>query len=441
MMDIVSIGRSLLIRQVLFIALVAALGVFAYSGARSVEEMLRSLSTADSRTILANMPLAIENAASVSRQIAIASVVAALLMSAVSLPIMYFTVNRPLRILAEAIDRLAGGDVSVVIAGEDRKDELGVMARGLQRIRAEAAERAERAEQAARAAAASAQDKRARAIAEHVESFSSELSSAVSKLGTMTKKLAEAADVMINAARHASQGSEHATGASSDAATDVSSVATASEQLLASIEEISRQVVQSTNVVKSTVEKAVDTNAGMGRLSEAAQKVGDVVSLISRIAAQTNLLALNATIEAARAGEAGRGFAVVAQEVKTLATQTAKATEDITGQIAEMQEATDLSVDAIDKIQRKISEVEHISTIIAAAVHEQGAATQEIARNVRSAAAGTTAMANHIQNVVKSVGETSHSANSVSSIARELDSLAVEMTGLVDTFTRSLKVA
>ena len=130
----------------------------------------------------------------------------------------------------------------------------------------------------------------------------------------------------------------------------------------------------------------------MGRLSSAAQKVGDVVSLISRIAAQTNLLALNATIEAARAGEAGRGFAVVAQEVKTLATQTAKATQDISGQIAEMQEATDLSVDAIDKIQKKISEVEHISTIIASAVHEQGAATQEIARNVRSAAAGTASM-------------------------------------------------
>ena len=194
-------------------------------------------------------------------------------------------------------------------------------------------------------------------------------------------------------------------------------------------------------MVKAAVERAVDTNAGMGRLSSAAQKVGDVVSLISRIAAQTNLLALNATIEAARAGEAGRGFAVVAQEVKTLATQTAKATQDITGQITEMQQATDLSVEAIDKIQKKISEVEHISTIIAAAVHEQGAATQEIARNVRSAAAGTQSMSSHIENVVRSVGETSSNASSVAQLAHELDDIARGMTAMVESFTTAIKAA
>ena len=221
----------------------------------------------------------------------------------------------------------------------------------------------------------------------------------------------------------------------------MSSVATASEQLLDSIEEISRQVVQSTSVVRTAVERAVETNAGMGRLSSAAQKVGDVVSLISRIAAQTNLLALNATIEAARAGEAGRGFAVVAQEVKTLATQTAKATQDISGQIAEMQEATDLSVDAIDKIQKKISEVEHISTIIASAVHEQGAATQEIARNVRSAAAGTASMSGHIENVVRSIGDTATSAASVSTLARELDEIAAGMTAAVGSFAAAMRAA
>ena len=257
----------------------------------------------------------------------------------------------------------------------------------------------------------------------------------------MTKRLSEAAETMTAAARHANDGSDRATSASADAAGDVSSVATASEQLLDSIEEISRQVVQSTNVVRTAVERAVDTNTGMGRLSTAAQKVGDVVSMISRIAAQTNLLALNATIEAARAGEAGRGFAVVAQEVKTLATQTAKATQDITGQIAEMLEATDLSVEAIDKIQKKISEVEHISTIIAAAVHEQGAATQEIARNVRSAAAGTATMSNHIVNVVRSVGETAASASSVAKLAHELDDIAAGMTVMVANFSQTMKAA
>ncbi|MBE7220245.1 MAG: methyl-accepting chemotaxis protein, partial [Caulobacteraceae bacterium] len=255
------------------------------------------------------------------------------------------------------------------------------------------------------------------------------------------RRLGEAAEAMVVAARHANDGSDRATSASSHAAGDVTSVATASEQLLDSIEEISRQVVQSTSVVKAAVERAVDTNAGMGRLSAAAQKVGDVVSLISRIAAQTNLLALNATIEAARAGEAGRGFAVVAQEVKTLATQTAKATQDITGQISEMQEATDLSVEAIDKIQKKIAEVEHISTIIAAAVHEQGAATQEIARNVRSAAAGTQTMSGHIEAVVRSVSDSSAGAASVAGLARELDEIARGMTAVVDGFTSAMKAA
>ena len=347
---------------------------------------------------------------------------------------------RPIKAMAELISKLAMGDASVAIHGTTRKDEFGVMARGLERLRANALDNA-KAPQRAPIDDHDQHESRARQIAERVERFSLELGGTVRKLGAMTKRLGEAADMMIVAARHASDGSDQATGASANAATDVSSVATASEQLLDSIEEISRQVVQSTNVVKAAVERAVDTNAGMGRLSAAAQKVGDVVSLISRIAAQTNLLALNATIEAARAGEAGRGFAVVAQEVKTLATQTAKATQDITGQITEMQQATDLSVEAIDKIQKKIGEVEHISTIIAAAVHEQGAATQEIARNVRSAAAGTASMSSHIDNVVRSVGETSSNAASVSSLARELDEIATGMTEMVEDFSRTLKAA
>jgi methyl-accepting chemotaxis protein len=440
-MGTVSIGRSLLIRQVLLTILVVVLGGFAYSGAHDVEILARALVNGDAQASPDTARAILAAAERVSSHILITTGAAAFIMSVISLPVMYLTIVRPVKALADAVDRIAAGDLGASIEGEDRKDELGVMARGVHRIQMDAAARADRAERVAGAAAESANELRGRVIAERVNAFSVDLVATVTQLSSMTKRLSEAADIMIAAARNASEGSDQATGASSHAARDVSSVATASEELLDSIEEISRQVVQSTNVVKVAVERAVDTNAGMGRLSEAAQKVGDVVSLISRIAAQTNLLALNATIEAARAGEAGRGFAVVAQEVKTLATQTAKATQDITGQIAEMQEATDLSVDAIDKIQRKISEVEHISTIIAAAVHEQGAATQEIARNVRSAAAGTASMSGHIENVVRSVGETSTSAASVSSLARELDDIVVSMTNMVDSFTRNLKVA
>jgi methyl-accepting chemotaxis protein len=257
----------------------------------------------------------------------------------------------------------------------------------------------------------------------------------------MANRMTEASKGMIVAAQNANEGSDQAKTVSANAAVDVSSVATASEQLLVSIEEITQQVAQSTVAVKNSVERTVETNAGMNRLAAAAQKVGDVVSLISRIAAQTNLLALNATIEAARAGEAGRGFAVVAQEVKTLATQTAKATQDITGQIAEIQEATVTSVHAIEKIQGKISEVEHISNLIAAAVQEQGAATEAIARNVRSAASGSAAISGHVEKVARSVGETSANASSVADLARELDEIAKVMTDKVTAFTHGLRAA
>ena len=165
------------------------------------------------------------------------------------------------------------------------------------------------------------------------------------------------------------------------------------------------------------------------------------MSLISHIAAQTNLLALNATIEAARAGEAGRGFAVVAQEVKTLATQTARATQEISGQIADMQAATESSVTAIDTIQTKISEIEQISAIIASAVQEQGASTQEIARNVRSAASGTTAMSAFVENVAKAVVETSESVESVVDLARALDELAATMASDVRSLADALQAA
>ena len=353
----------------------------------------------------------------------------------------HVAVTRPIRAMARAVEQVADGDLAATVDGASRRDALGDMARGLARIRDAGVARARGPVPLEPTSTEIKTASRSLAISQSVERFSQDFIASVQRLSAMTRRLRDAAEMMIAAAGHASDGSDKATTASSDAAGDVSSVATASEQLLDSIEEISRQVVQSTNVVKTAVERAVETNDGMGRLSAAAQKVGDVVSLISRIAAQTNLLALNATIEAARAGEAGRGFAVVAQEVKTLATQTAKATQDITGQIAEMQEATDLSVEAIDKIQKKISEVEHISTIIAAAVHEQGAATQEIARNVRSAAAGTQSMSSHIENVVRSVGETAANASSVSNLARELDEIANGMTDMVTHFTRAIKVA
>ena len=427
-MGIVSIGRSLALRQTLPVCPLIALGGYAAFVARQV---------ADVPPVSGGFAGAAQGASS---DILIATAIAAVAMLAITLSLAQLGSAKPVKTLADVIEGLAAGTLTGAIDGADRDDEVGRSVRALLRLRDAASARAQ-ADAARTEAAGAKMDAHETAVVRKVEGFAQELTAKVQRVSSMSKRLGDAAEMMVSAARHASDGSDHATSASTNAAGDVSSVATASEQLLDSIEEISRQVVQSTNVVKDAVERAVATNAGMGRLSTAAQKVGDVVSLISRIAAQTNLLALNATIEAARAGEAGRGFAVVAQEVKTLATQTAKATQDITGQIAEMQEATDLSVQAIDKIQKKISEVEHISTIIAAAVHEQGAATQEIARNVRSAAAGTQTMSSQIENVVRSVGETSASAASVVHLARELDEIAGGMASLVGGFSQTIRAA
>ena len=428
-MGIISVGRSLVIRQWLLSGLVLALGAYGWSVLAGVGEEV-SLIPGEAATRIAG---AVRTG---QWGLAIASLLAAAIMAGVSVSVVRACVGQPLAALADAAEKVVAGNAPPSIDGEERPDEIGRIARALATLRKSAARSAVPVP-----VEPALSDARVRDMRDRVERFATDLSGNLRRVETMTRRLADAAETMTSAARHAHDGSDKATNASSDAAGDVSSVATASEQLLDSIEEISRQVVQSTSVVRTAVERAVETNAGMGRLSSAAQKVGDVVSLISRIAAQTNLLALNATIEAARAGEAGRGFAVVAQEVKTLATQTAKATQDITGQIAEMQEATDLSVEAIDKIQKKISEVEHISTIIASAVHEQGAATQEIARNVRSAAAGTASMSGHIENVVRSIGDTANSAASVSTLARELDEIAAGMTSAVNSFTAAMRAA
>ncbi len=433
-MGLLSIERSLLMRQALSIGLLVASGAVAYMSLSGIEDQLQTLATSEPSAAPANVAAILAATRDATWHIVLATLV---LITAAIIGFAVWPVGRPIKHVADAAQRLADGDYSATIPCGSRSDEIGVIARSLLAMRDEV--QASRSKAAARVEPGV--DREAHELGLKIEAFASNFGQQVQRLGGMTRRLGEAAEGMIVAARQANDGSDQATTASSNAAGDVSSVATASEQLLDSIEEISRQVVQSTNVVKIAVEGAVETNSGMGRLSAAAQKVGDVVSLISRIAAQTNLLALNATIEAARAGEAGRGFAVVAQEVKTLATQTAKATQDITGQIAEMQQATDLSVDAIDKIQKKISEVEHISTIIAAAVHEQGAATQEIARNVRSAAAGTASMSNHIENVVRSVGQTSSSASSVASLARELDDIAKGMTDMVTSFSKMMKAA
>jgi len=225
--------------------------------------------------------------------------------------------------------------------------------------------------------------------------------------------------------------------AADQAAANVTTVAAAAEELGSSVEEIGRQVQGSATLSREAVSEAAQTTTFVRDLSEAAQRIGDVVAMISTIAGQTNLLALNATIEAARAGEAGRGFAVVASEVKALATQTAKATEEISGQIALIQTSTGRAVQAIGSITGRIREIDGVATTIAAAVEQQGAATQEIVRNVTQAATGTGEVTSNIAGVAGAAEETGTAAGQVlgaaSALSRQSEHLSAEIARFLAT--------
>ena len=256
----------------------------------------------------------------------------------------------------------------------------------------------------------------------------------VNLVSSSAQELQSTAQSMAGTAEETNRQSLAVAAASEQATNNVQTVAAAAEEMAKSIEEIARQVTQSSAIASRAVEETTRTNLSVESLAAAAQKIGEVVSLISDIAEQTNLLALNATIEAARAGEAGKGFAVVASEVKSLANQTAKATEDISAQIAGMQGATTSTVEAIEGISKTITEISEIASTIASAVEEQSAATQEISRNVQEAAAGTQDVSANISGVHAAATETGRSANGVAEAAQELAMHGEQLRSEVESF-------
>jgi methyl-accepting chemotaxis protein len=278
------------------------------------------------------------------------------------------------------METLAKGDLSVRIAGAERSDEIGAMAKSVvvfkdgmieaERLRGQQEELRRKAEIEKRAA---------------MHKLADDFEASVRALSSAATELQSSAQSMSTTAKEADRQATQVATASEEASTNVQTVAAATEELSSSVDEISRQVIESTRISGDAVTQASDTRESIQGMAEMAQKIGAVVTMINDIASQTNLLALNATIEAARAGEAGKGFAVVASEVKNLANQTAKATEEISGQIGGVQQATEGSVRAIEAISATIGRVSEIATTIAAAVEEQGAATREIARNVQQA--------------------------------------------------------
>lgn len=346
----------------------------------------------------------------------------------------------PIRGMTSAMGKLAGGDTSTVIPGAGRIDELGEMAGAVQVFKENMIEadrlRAEQAQMEARASAQRKADMHRLA-----GQFEDAVGDIVKTLSSSSTELEAAARTLSRTAESTQELSSVVSAASEEASTNVQSVASATEEMSSSVTEISRQVQDAARIAAAAVEQAQRTNDRVNKLSQAATRIGDVVELINTIAGQTNLLALNATIEAARAGEAGRGFAVVASEVKALAEQTAKATGEIGHQIGDIQAATQDSVVAIKEISGTIGRISEISSAIASAVEEQGAATQEIARNIQQAAQGTDQVAANITEVKQGAAETGSASTQVLASAQMLSKDSARLHSEVEQFLTTVRAA
>jgi methyl-accepting chemotaxis protein len=377
--------------------------------------------------------------ASVQRYVSWSICITALLAAALAL-LFGRWLSIPLVKMARAMEGLSQGDLDSKIESIDRRDEIGMISRALSVFHAKSLENRQlTAEQAGVRERADAG--RRDAMLQVADRFEREIGKSIQTLSTASVDIETAAGTLTKTAETTQVLSGTVAAASEQSSVSVQSVAAASEQMVSSVTEIGRQVQASQQVASAAVQQAEETNARIAELSQSAGRIGEVVKMISAVAEQTNLLALNATIEAARAGEAGRGFAIVASEVKALAGQTAKATEEISAQIAQMQTATQHSVAAIMEIGSTITHISDISSAIAAAVEEQGATTQEVARNVQQAAQGATQVAGSIAEVNRGAADTGAAAEQVHGSARELLSESNHLKSEVEKFLASVRAA
>ena len=377
------------------------------------------------------------------REIAIEAVVVAAIILAAAALALWFAVRhmmRPLVRMESAMGSISAGDTECDIPGFGRGDEIGRMAAALAVFRDNVRQNARNAEERKRVEE-SAERERVALRRKLADEFETAVKGLIDELVASSDALSGIAGEIQGLAGKADRESGTVAGAAGQASSNVEAVAAATEELSSSISEIGRQVTTSAGIASRAVEDGKNTNAQMQSLAEGAQRIGEVVKLINDIAGQTNLLALNATIEAARAGEAGKGFAVVASEVKTLANQTAKATEDIAAHVGDIQAQTDKTVTAIKAITETIGQIDQISTTIASAVEEQGAATQEIARNVQQAASGTRDVTEATDKVAMILHDSHAAGNTLADATKQLSATAGNLRHEVAKFLATVRAA
>ncbi|MGC5777937.1 methyl-accepting chemotaxis protein [Methylobacterium sp. NFXW15] len=352
-----------------------------------------------------------------------------------------FGITRPLGSLVVVLQRMAKGEIEAEIVEAKRGDEIGAVGKAVEGIKAMVAQKAAEQAEIKRIADQAAAVERKRTMTELADSFERVVGGIIGSVSSSATELQATAQQMTSTANETASQSTSVAAAAEEAASNVNTVAAAAEELGASVQEIGRQVQGSAGLAQVAVGEADQTAILVQALRETSSKIGDMVGMISNIAGQTNLLALNATIEAARAGEAGRGFAVVATEVKELASQTARATEEIATQIGEIQGVTEQAVSAIGGITNRIREINGVASSIAAAVEQQGAATAEIVRNVTQAASGTSEVTSNIAGVAQASEETGAAAGQVLSAASELSRQSEHLGAEVTRFLATVRAA
>ncbi|GJD78507.1 hypothetical protein NBEOAGPD_1723 [Methylobacterium gregans] len=357
-----------------------------------------------------------------------------------AMAVTFLHVARPIDRMTTSMKALAGGDTTVEVPSRHRRDEIGAMAAAVEVFKDNLI-RTRQLEAETALARASAEEQRKATMRQMADSFEAAVGGIVGIVSSSATELQATAQQMTSAATETASQSTTVAAAAEEASANVNTVAAAAEELGTSVAEIGRQVSHSSGLAQQAVAEADETATLVQALSQAADQIGSMVGMISSIASQTNLLALNATIEAARAGDAGRGFAVVASEVKELASQTARATEEIGQRIGQVQGVTDQAVTAIGGIGSRIREINSVATAIAAAVEEQGAATQEIVRNVAQASTGTAEVTSNIVSVAKASEETGAAASQVLASASELSRQSEHLSAEVRRFLATVRAA